>query len=246
LGTWNADIEINYPIKEIPEGNEKKNMKLILILILALCLLSGCTKLPWKDDDFPPSSWPTVDITANPIPAEDAYAYSQNWRLGRGVNLGNALEAPKEGEWGVTLEEEYFQLIAESGFDSVRIPIRWNAHASSEPPYTIDPAFFDRVDWAVDQALSRDLVAVINIHHFDELLSSPEEQKDRFLAIWDQIASHYQDYPDGLYFEMLNEPNGNFGTMYWNKYMAEAISVIRKTNPKRTIVVGPDNWYSIG
>ena len=27
-----------------------------------------------------------------------------NARLGRGVNLGNALEDPKEGAWGVTLQ----------------------------------------------------------------------------------------------------------------------------------------------
>ena len=32
-------------------------------------------------------------------------------RLGRGVNLGNALEAPNEGEWGVTPKEEYFRLV---------------------------------------------------------------------------------------------------------------------------------------
>jgi hypothetical protein len=62
-------------------------------------------------------------------------AFEQNVHLGRGVNLGNALEAPKEGEWGVTLREEYFHLIAEAGFDSVRIPIRWSAHAAlTEPP----------------------------------------------------------------------------------------------------------------
>src|SRR5262245_33275220 len=29
-------------------------------------------------------------------------------KLGRGINIGNALEAPKEGEWGVLLTAEYF------------------------------------------------------------------------------------------------------------------------------------------
>lgn len=34
------------------------------------------------------------------------------WRAWcRGINLANALEAPAEGVWGVTLEEEYFQII---------------------------------------------------------------------------------------------------------------------------------------
>src|SRR5262249_46633402 len=32
-------------------------------------------------------------------------------RLGRGMNLGNALEAPQEGEWGVRLRAEYFTAI---------------------------------------------------------------------------------------------------------------------------------------
>ena len=32
-----------------------------------------------------------------------------NKLLGRGVNMGNALEAPSEGEWGVVLKEEYFR-----------------------------------------------------------------------------------------------------------------------------------------
>lgn len=34
-----------------------------------------------------------------------------NRKIGRGINLGNALEAPKEGEWGLTLEEGYFEAI---------------------------------------------------------------------------------------------------------------------------------------
>ena len=52
-----------------------------------------------------------------------------NRSLGRGINLGNALEAPKGISWGVYLQEEYFTLIKEKGFSSVRIPIRWSDYA---------------------------------------------------------------------------------------------------------------------
>ena len=38
---------------------------------------------------------------------DEAYRYNQ--LLGRGINLGNALEAPQEGAWGVTLKTHYFQ-----------------------------------------------------------------------------------------------------------------------------------------
>jgi len=47
----------------------------------------------------------------------------------RGINIGNALEAPREGEWGVYIRDEYFRIIKEAGFDTVRIPIKWSAHA---------------------------------------------------------------------------------------------------------------------
>ncbi|MEZ4608614.1 MAG: cellulase family glycosylhydrolase, partial [Deinococcales bacterium] len=67
--------------------------------------------------------------------------------LGRTVNFGNALEAPNEGDWGITLEAEYFRLAKEAGFQSIRLPISWTHHTASSSPYTIDPSFFSRIDW---------------------------------------------------------------------------------------------------
>lgn len=162
----------------------------------------------------------------------------------RGINIGNALEAPNEGEWGVTVKDEYFKIIKDTGFDTVRIPIKWSAHAMPDLPYTIDKDFFDRIDHIVGQALEQKLYTIINIHHFDELIKEPEAQKERFLSIWQQIAEHYRDYPDKLYFEILNEPNGALD-QYWNDYLAEAIEVIRKSNPDRILIAGPGNWNNI-
>ena len=51
-----------------------------------------------------------------------------NKRIGRGINLGNALEAPKEGDWEIIIKPEYFKIIKTAGFSSVRIPIRWSTH----------------------------------------------------------------------------------------------------------------------
>ena len=90
---------------------------------LLLAMLGGCGR----------PAGPEVGEAAPSVAERDAFAFQQNRRIGRGVNLGNALEAPKEGEWGVVLEEEFFPLIQAGGFDSVRVPIRWNAHAAQEP-----------------------------------------------------------------------------------------------------------------
>src|SRR5262245_4184166 len=100
-------------------------------------------------------------------PADDIFA--ANKKLGRGINLGNALEAPNEGEWGVTLKAAYFPAIKQAGFDSVRLPVRWSAHAQNDAPYTIDPKFAERVDWAIDQALGNKLNIIVNVHHYGEM-----------------------------------------------------------------------------
>ncbi len=240
----------------------RMNKRPIAGMVLCLLLLSACAVPPTPTPIAPtftspptdtptpaPSSTslPTVIPTATrPVLSEaDRFAFEQNARLGRGVNLGNALEAPVEGEWGVTLEEGYFDVIQEAGFDSVRVPIRWSAHAEEKAPYTIDPALFERVDWVVEQATKRNLAVVLNIHHYDEVMESPRLQEERFLAIWEQISQHYQKSPDSVFFELLNEPNGTLAFTSWNQFIGEAIQVIRKTNARRTIILGPGNWNSI-
>lgn len=131
--------------------------------------------------------------------------------LGRGVNLGNMLEAPREGQWGGKLEDRYFGVIRAAGFDSVRIPVRWSAYATERAPYTIDPA----------------------------------KHSDRFLALWEQIAERFKNHPSTLHFELLNEPHAELDANTWNELAAEGIDLVRKTNPKRKIVVGPAHFNGI-
>jgi endoglucanase len=179
-------------------------------------------------------------------PAEtETDAFSYNRLLGRGVNLGNALDAPKEGAWGLTLQAEYFQLIKQAGFNSVRIPVRWSAHAAARPPYTIEPEVLRRVDWAVDQALSRGLTAVLNVHHYEEMFREPDEQLPRLAALWKQIARHYRHRPDRLYFELLNEPHGALTDERWNRMIPQLLAAVRDSNPRRVVIVGPGSWNGL-
>lgn len=201
---------------------------LVMVLLLAL---TACGS--------PPPAPPT-----RPPLAADADAFVLAKRLGKGVNLGNMLEAPKEGDWGLRVEAEDFPLIRAAGFAHVRVPIRWSAHAATEAPYTIDPEFFARIDWVVDQALANDLAVVLNVHHYDEMYVDPTVHDDRFVAIWTQIAERYQDRPPELLFEFLNEPNGALGAARWNRIFAKTLAAVRATNPTRGIVVGPVEWNS--
>ena len=179
-------------------------------------------------------------------PMAEQNPFVQAKRLGRGVNMGNCLEAyPNEGSWGVRIEDNYFQLIKQAGFNSVRIPIRWSAHAQTNSPYTIDSEFFTRVDNVISNALANNLVTVINVHHYEELATSPDAHFNRLIALWQQIADRYKDKPDSLYFELLNEPNGALDKTKWNSWIPTLISTIRSIDPTRTIVVGGVNWNSI-
>src|SRR4051812_42869249 len=80
----------------------------------------------------------------------DAFALCRS--IGRGINLGNGLEAPSEGAWGYKIEDDHLRLIKQGGFDSVRIPIKWSARAAKEAPYPIEAMFFERVDHILDEA----------------------------------------------------------------------------------------------
>jgi len=153
--------------------------------------------------------------------------------------MGDMLEAPNEGDWGLSVEEEYFDLIKEAGFDFVRLPVRWNAYAEASAPYSIDPAFFARIDEVLGWALERELTIIIDFHHYEEMASDPVGHKDRFLGIWRQIAEHYRDHPPTVLFELLNEPTSNLNPSLWNEYLNEALKIVRETNPTRDVIIGP-------
>ena len=73
-----------------------------------------------------------VAATSTSAFARDDDAFDYNRLLGRGINLDSALDGPQEGAC-------YFRLIKEAGFNSVRIPIRWSAHASTTDSASIGP-----------------------------------------------------------------------------------------------------------
>jgi endoglucanase len=152
------------------------------------------------------------------------------------------LEAPNEGEWGLFVREEYFDLIKDAGFDFVRLPVRWNTHAREAWPFTIEPSFFTRVDRVVNWALERGLTIIVDFHHYEEMMRDPWSHKDRYLGIWKQVAEHYQDYPSNVLFELLNEPNDQLNASLWNQYLAESLALVRETNPLRDVVIGPARW----
>ena len=164
--------------------------------------------------------------------------------LRRGMNLGNAMDAPNEGDWGMTLSESDFVAMREAGFDHIRLPVRFDTHASPDPPYTIDHDFLDRVDWAVDQALKNGLAIIVDMHHYEPMEKTPDTERPRFLALWQQVAAHLRGRPEAVVFEVLNEPNGAMTANKWNPMLADAIRIIRGSNPTRLVIAEGVDWAS--
>jgi endoglucanase len=164
--------------------------------------------------------------------------------LRRGMNLGNALDAPSEGEWGVVLSASDFVSFKQAGFDHVRLPVRFSAHAAAVSPYALDGDFLSRVDWAIDQALANGLAVVVDFHHYVELMKAPDEHRARFVSLWRQIAERYRARPQAVAFELLNEPTDQLTADKWNAILAETLRVVRASNPTRTVVVEGVFWAS--
>jgi endoglucanase len=165
--------------------------------------------------------------------------------LHRGFNFGDMLEEPKEGVWsGLKLQSDYLKIIHDAGFDTIRVPIDWVAHAGPAPDYTIDPKFFTRIDEVISEATSNHLTIVLDYQVDNELVEDPDHNSDRFLTLWKQIAEHYQTQPDSVYFELLNEAHDKLTAPKWNALIVRALAVIRPSNPTRTVVVGAIQWNS--
>ncbi len=172
-----------------------------------------------------------------------------NKKLGKGMNMGNMFEAsPLETSWGNPFQNDYFERIAGLGFNSVRIPIRWDLpdRASQTSPYTVNPVFLARVKAIVDNAIANKLFVIINMHHHEEIFTDPEKTKPRFLSQWEQISTFFKDYNQSLLFEIMNEPHDKLTPELWNVYMTDGLKVIRKSNPTRAVVIGPGEFNSLG
>ncbi len=166
-------------------------------------------------------------------------------RFLRGVNLANSLEAPPGQDWGGHYTTEDIRLIRNEGFDHVRIPVAWHHYTGPGPRFLIKGEIFTRVDELVSAGLHENLRVIINIHHFDDFTTNPTAQAPKFEAIWTQLSEHYARSPEGLALELLNEPKDAATTEVINPIFAKTIAVIRRSNPERTIFVGPGRWNSI-
>lgn len=189
----------------------------------------------------------TANLAAKPVgPGASRKAWAAAAALSRGINL-SVYAAPREGDWGLRMDSRWVDTLAQEGFRSVRLAVRWSNHAAPGLNATLDEAFAQRIDRVIDACLAREqtvVLAMIFYNQLDdmpladaELRVDPQVVRARFVALWRNIAQRYAGRSDRLLFELYNAPRGD--AQRWNELSASALAAVRRSNPGRVVVIAP-------
>ena len=181
------------------------------------------------------------------IPSGAQAAAPKSLPIGACINIGNTLEVPRSYDIGDGMVgPRDFARIRAAGFETVRIPVRWDQHSAKAAPYTVEPAWMAKVQTTVDQALAAGLKVILNSHHFEPIHKDPLAVQPWHTGVWRQIAPRFKDYPtDRLWFELENEPHDKFTDANLRATLDPALAEVRKTNPTRPVIYGGQMWSGL-
>lgn len=162
------------------------------------------------------------------------------WNLGNtldscsGTELGKNEGLSSETAWGnPRATQEMIDLVKDSGFNAVRIPVTWYNHMDGD--YVIDEEWMDRVQEVVDYVIKDDMYCIINVHHdtgangwLRASDTNLEEDKAMFAAIWTQVSARFADYDEHLLFEGFNEILNDANE--WVSPDSRAVEIVNELN----------------
>jgi len=168
----------------------------------------------------------------------------QNLPFSKGVNLTGWFQVDNAQQIQFTkYTREDFEQIKSLGCDVVRLPINLHFMTNGAPNYTLDPMFLHFLDQVVDWTEELNIHLIMDNHTFDSSTDTDPKVGDILLKVWPQMAAHYKERSNLIYYEILNEPHG-IADALWNSTQKSVIDAIRKIDTKHTLVVGPAGWNS--
>jgi len=168
--------------------------------------------------------------------------FEQIKRMGRGVNIIGYDPLWNDFTKG-RFKESHFARIHEGGFQTVRVNLQ--ALRVMDQANQLNRAWLKTLDWVVKTSLANNLQVILDEHDYTACGNNPAGCKAKLLAFWEQVSERYKDAPNSVLFEILNEPNGQLTPEIWNGWLKEALAIIRKTNPRRNVIIGPAFWNNI-
>ncbi len=128
-----------------------------------------------------------------------------------------------------------FGLIRRAGFRNVRINVFGFRHIG--PGGRLDETFLEALDTVIGAATAAGLVPVIDEHDSEICQADADACEIKLKRFWSQVSARYAGRLPKLVFELLNEPGGALTQARWDRLAADALSIVRTSNPDRTVVV---------
>jgi endoglucanase len=177
-----------------------------------------------------------------PSPATTGSAWATAAHLKRGVNI-IGYDPLWNDPASARFKARHFRIIRQGGFDFVRVVLQSFRHMDAQN--RLDPQWLATLDGVVEEASAAGLGVILDEHDFDVCSKAPDACEPKLLAFWTQIAARYRNAPDTVLFELLNEPHAPLDAARWNAMLARLIPLVRATNPRRTLVIGPTRWNNL-
>lgn len=111
--------------------------------------------------------------------------------------------------------EESYKELAELGFNSVRFYINYGLFENDSSPYEYKESGFEWLEQNLDWAEKYGIKLVLNMHYPQggyqsqgngDALWIDDENQDRLISLWTEIAERYYDEPTVLGYGLVNEP----------------------------------------
>ena len=165
-------------------------------------------------------------------------------KLERGINLSHWFFQPTDGYTQTHLdtwitEADFSFLAEETKVTHVRLPIDPVFLQQKEAPYQINQENFIYIDRALNWAEKYRLGIIIDLHPDEELdlkAGTSSQAYQNLEQLWLEIARRYQNQPQNVIFELLNEPNVK-NPYIWHEITQELSQAIRQIDQKHTLIV---------
>lgn len=221
-------------------------MKKMLFYIFVLTCVVACENTANENHSSSKPEKGSKQQTENPI-------NPSGFKIMKGTNLSHWMSqvfgwSPREK----FITQNDIKLIAELGFDHVRLPID-EENLWDEDGAIIDSSLQDLTSclgWCMESGLRVVVdLHILRSHHFNSrnnegamTLWTDTLAQEKFIDLWRNLSSYLKHYPDSMVaYEPMNEPVAPEHEM-WNELITKCIKEIRNLEPNRVIVLGSNRW----
>lgn len=177
----------------------------------------------------------------------------KKFEVKKGTNISHWLsQSGRRGQERIDwFGEKDVKLIADLGFDHIRIPV--DEEQLFDEAGNQHPEAFELLNNALDWCARYNLKAIVDLHilrshHFNEgsrPLWRDKKEQDKFVKIWQELSTELKDRPvHSVAYELMNEAVSD-NPDDWNNLFKRAYDAIREIEPSRVIVIGSNRWQSV-